>query len=808
MKAPSLLSLVLFIVLSHAGIAQSAPAIPQTTNKVPEVYLPELKRPPLTLAPRALEGIGMGRLPSVDGETFQANFKDAKPVADFDTAKRLIADFFAKIGLQVDLNSLAPAEKPVVNDGLREDKRLAEFQRPYEKAFQDRLDRKLGKLSKQSVQAIHDQAKAMEDEARKKVTVFAFHQLFKGVLVENSQLVYVSRDTGLNSINGNVFTQVNLTNTQTLPEPAAIEAAQRHLGDQVRVKGETRNNKPVLVIVPYAEGFKYAWRVTLDTETGPYRIWVDAETGNVLQLLAQFWSDSAKGLAFTQDPSVGTTEMSFEVDSPAGGNYSLQLAGQLSVTNNGADGVTNTNLTIPDAGTGEANFNVDPINGTAVERTSTAGYNSRFQEVNAFAWLYYIRKLAVTFGSQALPAFSATVNTPGNNAWSYGSFELGSATTSASTTCDPNNFNVAMFNSANDATVLAHEYGHNINSLQYGVGGGSMTGSINEGLADFWSATIHNNPVFGQWWGHNCAATTQTGFAPRQCDAADVFPEHRYLGNAALYSEIHADGQIICWAMWNMRREFLEEGVLGVLVTNADLMKAMTTSGLGLATGTSDKNVHDSFVDLERQLATTHGTYWDTIKILSAFARAGIFLSPREAIIDIDDDYLNRNAGAPPIFTIWTGEDYTFTGSNAVTTGALPFNTHFTVEVASDASFSTNYFSSGLQTGVTAGAGGTATWQPTAAMWDSLKTANKLYYRVTTQDAAAGNVRTSSSTGDGTLTGLSVPFAVINNSGECECSCSTASVSLGSKGTQGSFLVFAIPFLYGAYRMYKSRNAK
>jgi hypothetical protein len=745
--------------------------------------------------------MGTGRLPSFDGETFQANFKNAKPVADFDTAKRLIAEFFRKIGLQVDLESLAPAEKPVINGGLREDKRLGEFQRTYEKAFQDQLNRKVGKLGKHAVQAIHDQATAMEDEARKKVTVFPFHQLHKGVLVENSQLVYVSRETALNSINGNVFTQINLTNAQRLSEQEAFDVAQKHIANYARVKGEGRNSKPTLVIVPYAEGFKYAWKLTLETEKGPYLFWIDAENGNVLELLAQIKSDSAKGLAFTPDPNGGTIELAFEVDPPAGGNYSLKLSGELNVTNNGADGVTNADLTIPDAGTGEANFNVAPLNGVAVERTSAAGYNSRFQEINTFAWIYRIRWLASIFGSQPLPAFTASVNLGGDqNAYSDGRFYIGNATTGASTSCND------IFNAAIDVTVLTHEYGHNINGLQYRAGGGSMTGSIDEGLADFWSCTIHNTDTFGAWWAHNCPIPVQSGYIPRQAEAADVFPEHRSIGGAGANAESHADGQMICWALWNMRREFLEEGALGVLVTNVDLMKAMTSSGLGLIVDLTDKSVHDSYADLERQLVTTHGTYWDTIKILSSFARAGIFLSPTEAIIDIDDDYLNRNTATPPTFTIWTGEDYTFTGSTAVTTGALPFNTHYTIEVASDASFSTNYFSSGHQAGVTAGAGGTASWQLTATMWDALKTSDKLYYRVTTQDDAAANVRTSSSTGDGTLKDLPAPYAVINNSGECECSCSSGNSGASGKGTQGSLFVFAVPFLYGAYRMYKTRN--
>jgi hypothetical protein len=807
--APLLTALILLTATCHSASAQATQAANPQTNKVPEVYLPDLTRPPLSLNLKALESFGTGRLPSFDGATFQVNLRGAEPVKDFETARRLIGELFSKAGLQVDMTSLEAAEKPVVNGGMREDKRLREFQEPYEKIFRDQVNRKVGKLSKGTIEAMRQENNAMAEQARQKSTVFPFHQTYKSVLVENSQVAYVSREKGINSINGNVFTQINLTNTERLSEADATDAAVKHVSAQARLKTEPRNMKPQRVILPYAEGFKYAWKLTLEAEDGPYLIWIDAETGNVLQLLPQFWHDSARGLAVNQDPGVGTTEIAFEVDPPAGGNYSLKLAGELSVTNNGADGVTNTNLTIPDAGTGEANFNVAPINGTAVERTSTAGYNSRFQEVNAFAWLYHLRKLALLFGSQPLPAFSATVNTPGDNAWASGSFEIGSATTSASTTCNPNGFTVSMFNSANDATVLAHEYGHNVNSLQYGVGGGAMTGSINEGIADFWSATIHNNPVFAQWWGHNCAATTQTGFAPRQCDPADVFPEHRTLGAAALFAESHADGQIICWALWNMRREFLEEGALGVLATNVTLMNAMTTAGLGIASGISDQRVHDSFVDLERQLVTTNGTTWTTVKILSSFARAGLFLSDKEAVIDIDDDYLNRTSATPPTFTIWTGRDYTFSASTAVTTGTLPFNTHFTVEVASDSSFTTNYFASGLQAGVTAGAGGTATWQLTTPMWDALKTGNKLYYRVTTEDDAKGNTRSSSSTGDGTISGLAVPFAVINNSGECECSCSSgatiAAISGETQGTAAPFL-FAIPFLYGAYRMTKSRK--
>ncbi len=627
-------------------------------------------------------------------------------------------------------------------------------------------------------------------------------EVYKNITIENSQLLYTNREIQINSINGNVFTKINLTNRQRLGIQEAINSGIKFVQKYSKAKVDQEKFKPELVIVPYEDGFKYAWKFMFEAEDGAYMIWIDAENGKVLQLLPQFFADSAKGLVFTPDPNSGTMEMSFEVDPPSGGKYSLKLSGQLTVTNNGADGVTSSNLTISAGSSGIADFNVSPLNGTTVDRTSSSGYNSRFQEINAFGWIYRVRYLAKLFGSQPLPAFTAKVNLGGQqNAYSDGRFYICNATTGSGTSCND------LFNSAIDATVLTHEYGHNINGLQYG---GSMTGSINEGLADFWSCTIHDTDIFGGWWGKNCSAPTQTGWVPRQCEATDVFPEHRYLGSGN--KEIHADGQMICWALWNMRRELDEAGALGILITNVGLMDAMTTSGTGIVSGLSDKRVHDSYIDLERQLAIFLGTSWMTEKILSGFARAGLFLNDKVAIIDINDDYLNRTSTTPPTFTVWTGRDYTFNSSgNAVTSGTLPFNTKFNIEVANDAAFTSNFNSSGWLTGVTASDGGKATWQLTNSMWNTLKAGSKLYYRVRTSDASGGNLFVSNSTGDGTIINLNVPYAVINNTGECECSCSTSSTTSlinenNNFAATGVLVVFSIPFLYGFYRRYRIKN--
>jgi len=512
----------------------------------------------------------------------------------------------------------------------------------------------------------------------------------------------------------------------------------------------------------------------LTASEGPYRVWIDADTGEVLQLEPQFFYDSATGLVFNPNPNAGPQAMNFEVDPPSGGNYSLQFAGVLDVNNNGADGACNNDLTIADDGSGTANFNVAPISGVVVARTNLANYNCRFQEVNTYGWVYnHIQTITNILGGQPLPSITATVNH--NNPCNFGinnacansnnftlTFGIGSATTGNSTACQD------LFNSAIDATVVTHEFGHLVNRNQYNVSGGAMTAAINEGMADFWAYTFHNINTFGGWWNNNCPAPVQTSFVPRQAEVLDIFPEHRINFGDGFP---HTDGQIISWALWSCRQELLDITSLGTFNINTNLLTAQTTAGVGVQTGNSFLRVHNSFLDLLQQLAPLYSTSRNIHKILSGFARAGIFLSPSDAIIDINDDFLDRDDANGPTFTVWTGRDYTFNANGTVNTGNQPFNTRFTVEVANDEAFTVNLISSGVQAGVVAGAGGVGTWNLPVVDWNTLKVQDQIFYRVTTNNNAGGNVRNSANPGNGTLTGVPAGKATINESGECECAC-------------------------------------
>lgn len=96
----------------------------------------------------------------------------------------------------------------------------------------------------------------------------------------------------------------------------------------------------------------------------------------------------------------------------------------------------------------------------------------------------------------------------------------------------------ALFND-----VVMHEYGHGINNKLYvdlGPGGGMNNGAMNEGYADMWAICVTDNPILGQGF------LGGPGTFVRRYDAAPkVYP-------ADLVGEVHADGEIIAGAWWDV----------------------------------------------------------------------------------------------------------------------------------------------------------------------------------------------------------------------------------------------------------------
>jgi hypothetical protein len=773
----------LLVMLAIAGsVVYAQPNVNaiQSYYKIKQVYVPEEKRPPVEYDMKQVpfKNAG-GQLPAFDGENFQININE-QSIKSQDDAKRMVSSFLEslKIRLNIDkelrLNINTTTTKS--NAGYIDEQIRLGKQNTIEKLKKEIID-----VSKSSEDMLDELGNELKKQSNVTVNVYRFDQYFDDVIIDNTAISIINRNENeIVSLQGKFYNKVNPTNKTSLSLKEATAKAIAQLRADNKLENLKGSNKGEIVLLPYADGFKYAWKSEVIAE-GPYQVWIDAETGKVLQLFPLFFfADNAKGLTFNPDPNSPTREMTFEVDAAVGGVFTLINTGVLTLTNVGTDGTAGI-VTVADDGSGTANFNVAPINGTTVERTSQAGYNGLFQQVNIYAHIFTERRTYMLLGSQDFGQVDVTFNKVGGNSFCCSpAFHIGNATTSASTLCDPAGAGVAVFNAGCDGTVIAHEFGHRLNGLQYSVGGGSMTGAINEGLADFWACTNFNTNTFAGWWGHNCASATQSGWCPRASEALDVFPEHKNLTDAS--NEVHSAGQIIAWAQWSSREGMNDAFDLGTLSINLNTIKAMTTAGIGVLTNGTDKSIHDSYLDLLKQLAPLYQSSRLIHKLLAGYARAGIFLSPKDAIMDIDHPYLNRNSASGPVFTVWTGDDYTFSANNVVTTGTLPFNTQFQIELANDGVFTINHITTAWLGGVSSVAGGTTTWSLPVADWNTLKAGTDLYYRVTTKDGGGINIRNSWQPGNNFL-GADVPVgrAAINGTGTKDCSCSASASPSSSK---------------------------
>jgi hypothetical protein len=782
----------LLVVSLLAVFVPHGEAIQEPQYRVKPIEPPPLDRPEVRPEPQFLaEGTG-GTLPSYDGERFHVNLPGlgAEGVSGEDV-RQVVDQVLAAVRFEGDPEAfqlkqtviLPSADKAFLEQQI--EARLAEMRK--------QLAGELGSLSEATEAALQEQASELRAQALRSQEISWFEQQVEGYPLESAGIrVRWIEGRGLVAANGQVFSQIEVVNEPRLEAGDAVEVALAHVSASTQVLPEPRP-EPVLVVLPYDRAMRFAWRLDVAAEEGSYRLWIDAESAEILRLEPLFNADGGQGRIFDPDPDAGTDLLTFEVNGPSGGQYELNMTGVLNENNAGADGVTSTDLTLADAGTGSADFDVAPINGTVVRCVSDTGYNSRFQEVNGYAWVHSNVQLMEMLGSNPFSALTLTVNH--NNPCGFGINNACAGGTSiimgiggATLTCS--NAAGQLYNTAIDTTVVTHEFGHILTGIQVPGGNANLTQAMKEGLSDFWAATVHDTPIIAAWSAQNEAGPVQGGWLPRKAEAQDVFPEHRSLATGG-----YADGQILNWALWSTRTGLNNLGALGTLSIDISLLDALTTIGGG--TSTTDRAIHDDFVELLQQLTTQYSDSRSVHKLLSGFARAGITLSERDAIVDIDDDYLDRGSAAGPTFTIWTGRDYQFNGNTVVTANA--YNTRFEVEVASDPDFSVNLVSSGILAGVAVSPEGVpmATWTLPAGNWNTLKSEDYLYYRVTTTDNAGGNVRSSEDPGNGFLTGVPAARAVINDSGGPECTCAASSAAAGGASALWMMLVpFALALIW------------
>jgi Zn-dependent metalloprotease len=233
---------------------------------------------------------------------------------------------------------------------------------------------------------------------------------------------------------------------------------------------------------------------------------------------------------------------------------------------------------------------------------------TKYTKINA----YYHVNIVHDFMKSKLPTFTGLDNalttrvdrTDGScnafyNGTSINFYEAGGANCAATATI---------------ADVVYHEYGHGINSRYYSaLGGNFANGAMGEGYADVWAMSIVNWPVIGPGFYNNSATT-----GIRRYDTDNkVYPTD-------IIGEVHADGEIIAGAWWDVN---LNWGSLDSTSTLfADAMAGLATG----PDGTEGKVYHDILIDAlsydDVDANITNGTP-HFFAIAKAFAKHGIFLN-------------------------------------------------------------------------------------------------------------------------------------------------------------------------------------
>lgn len=213
-------------------------------------------------------------------------------------------------------------------------------------------------------------------------------------------------------------------------------------------------------------------------------------------------------------------DMTYAPPLPIPGNGSAFLAGkwaEVYKTENGTE-IPSYNITVQAAG-GELTLNTPTSDVSAV-----AGYHHVTTQHN-----HMKQWLPQDFSMMDFPMMTYVDRTDGNcNAFYDGNVNFFAAGGGCPAT--------ARFDD-----IVYHEYGHGINYFFYNyLGGDWNNGALGEGYADIWALHITGNPIMAQGFlGGANSSIRRYDIDPK------VYPDD-------LVGEVHADGEIICGAWWDL----------------------------------------------------------------------------------------------------------------------------------------------------------------------------------------------------------------------------------------------------------------
>ena len=364
-----------------------------------------------------------------------------------------------------------------------------------------------------------------------------FHQYYNGVEVYGAAIsIHTNHSGQIRVIHSNYFPRINISTTASFSPDQATDIAIAEAG----AFDLRKPSRADLVIFPnrnaeqigdYADAYRLAYRAIIHSRQ-PVASWeyiIDAHTGEPLQRRNLLRSADGRGRVFNPNPVVALKD------------FTLMDQGD------SADAIPEeayTDVILPElAGSG---FLDGPYVSTrltenrANEPTLEFNYlrdNPRFEEVMVYYHIDAVGRYLKGLGFDFVDNWQIPVNVHfGMTRAAFYDDSEGSI-----------NFGDAGVDTAEDAEVIIHEYGHAILDRQVPNINRGEGGAIHEGFSDFLAASFFSavSDGFSDWIVFEWAGSDDPEIATRPVNGNKRYPQH-------VMGEPHADGQIWSAVLWEI----------------------------------------------------------------------------------------------------------------------------------------------------------------------------------------------------------------------------------------------------------------
>tara|TARA_B100002052_G_scaffold89372_1_gene82223 strand:+ start:23253 stop:26048 length:2796 start_codon:yes stop_codon:yes gene_type:complete len=441
-------------------------------------------------------------------------------------------------------------------------------------------------------------------------------------VIGSSLYAKLTNDNKIVAFGMDLFNNINVAVNPTIDINEAINSATSNISNLVTNISVEDDLK--ILAVPVYRDYEYhliyqlSFSTTIEHGPAKYLCYVDANTGQLLMRKNMVMyeappsgTSTVSGEIYTSNPYNGSSIEKFKylkaIDQNTNINYFTDNNGEVFLPSNigtvirykleGEYANVETNGTTPDifdnlSSTNLINF--DNSNSTIQERTAYWAVN----EIHDHMKFYF-------------PTYTGLDNPMQTNIDVSGS---------CNAYFDGSSINFyaqggGCHATANLPDVVYHEYGHAINSGRYngsGWNGGMSNGGLNEGFADVWAISLTENPVLGYGWD----LLDPTIFVRRYDQDRKVYPQD-------LVGEVHADGEIIAGAFWDL---YLNLGDMNQML---NLFKYTYDSGVDGPDGDEGVIYTDILLEVlfadDNDADLSNGTPND-LAIISAFDLHGITL--------------------------------------------------------------------------------------------------------------------------------------------------------------------------------------